>query len=500
MAVAVQDPELHALLERERQRQRDGIELIPSENYASPAVLEAMGSILTNKYSEGYPGRRYYGGNEVIDEIERLAQRRAQQLFGVPHVNVQPYSGSPANLAVYLATCQPGDVIMGQNLPDGGHLTHGWKVSATGIFYRSVPYHVRPDGYIDLDEVRRLAREHRPRLLWCGATAYVREFPFAALAEVADEVGAYFAADIAHVAGLVAGGVHPSPVPHAHIVTTTTHKTLRGPRGAMIMVTERGLARDPELAEKIDRAVFPGVQGGPHDHTTAAIAVALGEALRPEFRAYALIVLVVGLAMAGILFVRHDYTLEPALRHAFFQTTSIITGTGFASADFAQWVIPAQTLLVMLMFIGGSAGSVGGSIKVIRWLIIGALVRRELQRALHPQAVLPLRVGNKNIGEDVMRSVAAFITLYVSLFALGVLVMGMLEEDFVVAFSASAAAIGNVGPGLGTVGPMAHYGDLHPISKAVMIFQMWAGRIELIAVFSLFTPELWRRLRAQTRS
>lgn len=219
----------------------------------------------------------------------------------------------------------------------------------------------------------------------------------------------------------------------------------------------------------------------------------------PEFRAYALIVLVVGLSMAGILFMRYGYPLEPALRHAFFQTTSIITGTGFASADFAQWAIPAQTLLVLLMFIGGSAGSVGGSIKVIRWLIIGALVRRELQRALHPQAVLPLRVGNKNVGEDTMRSVAAFITLYVSLFALGVLVMGILEEDFVVAFSASAAAIGNIGPGLGEVGPMAHYGNLHPISKAVMIFQMWAGRIELIAVFSLFTPELWRRLRAQTR-
>ncbi len=216
----------------------------------------------------------------------------------------------------------------------------------------------------------------------------------------------------------------------------------------------------------------------------------------PEFRAYALIVLVVGLAMATILFWRHDYALEPALRHAFFQTASIITGTGFASADFAQWVVPAQALLVLLMFLGGSAGSVGGSIKIIRWLVIGALVRRELQRALHPQAVLPLRVGNKSVGEDVLRAVAAFITLYAGLFAMGALVMGLLEEDFVVAFTASAAAIGNVGPGLGAVGPMAHYGDLHPISKAVMIFQMWAGRIELIAVFSLFTPELWRRLRA----
>jgi len=215
-----------------------------------------------------------------------------------------------------------------------------------------------------------------------------------------------------------------------------------------------------------------------------------------EFRAYALIVLSVGLVMASILFLRHNYDLESALRHAFFQTTSIVTGTGFASADFALWVVPAQTILVLLMFLGGSAGSVGGSIKIIRWLVIGAVVRRELQRALHPQAVLPLRVGNKNVGEDVLRAVSAFITLYVGLFASGALVMGVLEEDFVVAFTASAAAIGNVGPGLGAVGPMAHYGDLHPISKAVMIFQMWAGRIELIAVFSLFTPELWRRLRA----
>jgi trk system potassium uptake protein TrkH len=216
----------------------------------------------------------------------------------------------------------------------------------------------------------------------------------------------------------------------------------------------------------------------------------------PEFRAYAVVIALVAVAIASILVVRQGYELEPALRHAFFQTASIITGTGFASTDFGLWVVPAQTLLVMLMFIGGSAGSVGGSIKVIRWLVIGALVRRELQRALHPQAVLPLRVGNKNIGEDVLRAVAAFITLYVALFATGVLIMGILEEDFVVAFTASAAAIGNVGPGLGEVGPMANYGHLHPISKAVMIFQMWAGRIELIAVFALFTPELWRRLRA----
>jgi len=286
MALSERDPVVFRILEAERRRQREGVELIPSENYVSEAVLEAMGSIFTNKYSEGYPGRRYYGGNENVDDIERLAQERAKALFGVPHANVQPYSGSPANLAVYIATCQPGDTIMGQNLPDGGHLTHGWKVSVTGTYYRSVPYHVTAEGYIDLDEVRHLAREHRPRLIWCGATAYVREFPFEHFAEVADEVGAFFAADIAHVAGLVVAGVHKSPVPYAHIVTTTTHKTLRGPRGAMILVTQKGLDKDPELAERIDRAIFPGLQGGPHDHTTAAIAVALGEAAQPAFAAY----------------------------------------------------------------------------------------------------------------------------------------------------------------------------------------------------------------------
>lgn len=286
MKLPGQDPDVHRILDLERQRQREGVELIPSENYVSEAVLEAMGTILTNKYSEGYPGRRYYGGNENVDDVERLAQERAKSLFGVPHANVQPYSGSPANLAVYLATCRAGDPIMGQNLPDGGHLTHGWKVSVTGIYYRSIPYHVKADGFIDFDDVWTLAREHRPRLIWCGATAYVREFPFEKFAEVADEVGAFFAADIAHVAGLVIAGVHKSPVPYAHVVTTTTHKTLRGPRGAMILVTQKGLDKDPELADRIDRAIFPGLQGGPHDHTTAAIAVALGEAAQPAFREY----------------------------------------------------------------------------------------------------------------------------------------------------------------------------------------------------------------------
>jgi glycine hydroxymethyltransferase len=252
MALREGDADVYGILQRERERQREGVELIPSENYVSDSVLEAMGSVFTNKYSEGYPGRRYYGGNENVDDIERLAQERAKALFGVPHANVQPYSGSPANLAVYVATCQPGDPIMGQNLPDGGHLTHGWKVSVTGTYYRSIPYHVTKDGYIDFDEVKQLIREHRPRLIWCGATAYVREFPFEKFAEVADGVGAFFAADIAHIAGLVIAGAHKSPVPYAHVVTTTTHKTLRGPRGAMIMVTQRS-----SQASRVGRTTIP---------------------------------------------------------------------------------------------------------------------------------------------------------------------------------------------------------------------------------------------------
>jgi len=281
-----EDADLGTLIREEAARQKEGLELIPSENYTSEAVMEAMGSILTNKYSEGYAGKRYYNGNEFIDQIETLAVDRAKSLFGVASANVQPYSGSPANLAVYLATCNPGDTIMGLNLPDGGHLTHGWKVSATAIFYNSIPYHVKADGRIDMEEVRSLAREHKPKLIWAGATAYPFLYDYAAFAEIADEVGAYFAADIAHVAGLIAAGAHPSPVDHAHIVTTTTHKTLRGPRGGIIMTTARGLEKDPELATKVDKAVFPGLQGGPHDHQTAAIAIALKEADTQEFRRY----------------------------------------------------------------------------------------------------------------------------------------------------------------------------------------------------------------------
>jgi len=282
----MKDLEIAQLIKEEAARQKEGLEMIPSENYTSADVMEAMGSILTNKYSEGYPGKRYYGGNEFIDQVETTARERAKKLFGVAHANVQPYSGSPANLAVYLATCAPGDTVMGLNLPDGGHLTHGWKVSATGIFYKSIPYFVSKDGRIDMDEVERLAKEHRPKLIWAGATAYEYHFDFERFAKIADEVDAYFAADMAHVSGLIAAGAHPSPVPYAHIMTTTTHKTLRGPRGGIIMVTERGLAKDPELAEKIDKAVFPGLQGGPHDHQTAAIAIALREASTPEFKEY----------------------------------------------------------------------------------------------------------------------------------------------------------------------------------------------------------------------
>jgi glycine hydroxymethyltransferase len=275
------DPQVAQLVAEEAERQAQTLCLIPSENHVSPAVLEALGSALTNKYSEGYAGRRYYEGQQVVDRLEPLAMERAQRLFGVEHANFQPYSGSPANLAVYLAFCEPGDTVMGMALPMGGHLTHGWGVSATGKWFRSVQYGVRRDtGRADLDEVRALALKESPKLIFCGGTAIPRTIEFAAFAEIAREVGAILVADIAHIAGLVAGGAHPSPVGYADVISTTTHKTLRGPRGAMLMCAE-------EHASAIDRAVFPGLQGGPHNHTTAAIAVALHEALRPDFADYA---------------------------------------------------------------------------------------------------------------------------------------------------------------------------------------------------------------------
>lgn len=275
------DPAVARLVEQEFERQSQTICLIPSENHVSRAVLAALGSVFTNKYSEGYAHRRYYEGQQVVDELEPLAIERAKGLFGVEHANVQPYSGSPANLAVYLAFLDPGDTVMGMALPMGGHLTHGWGVSATGKWFRSVQYGVRREtGRADMDEVRELARKERPKLIFCGGTAIPRTIDFPAFAEVANEVGAILVADIAHIAGLIAGGVHPSPVGYAQVLSTTTHKTLRGPRGAMLMSGE-------EHATAIDKAVFPGLQGGPHDNTTAAIAVALGEASRPEFSAYA---------------------------------------------------------------------------------------------------------------------------------------------------------------------------------------------------------------------
>ena len=280
-ALAAEDPEIAQLIAAEERREADKIRLIPSENYVSAAVLAATGSILTNKYSEGYAGRRYYEGQQFIDPIEELAVSRAKSLFGAEHANVQPYSGSPCNLAVYLAFLQPGDTVMGIALDHGGHLTHGHKVAVSGRWFNAVQYGVNPEtGRIDYDLARDVAKREKPKLIWAGGTAIPRVIDFEAFRQIADDVGAVFAADIAHIAGLIAGGAHPSPVGIADVVTTTTHKTLRGPRGAMFM-------SKAEHASVLDRAVFPGLQGGPHNHTTAAIAVALKEAARPEFKDYA---------------------------------------------------------------------------------------------------------------------------------------------------------------------------------------------------------------------
>jgi len=280
------DPELHAAVARELRRQQDQIELIASENIVSSAVLEAQGSVLTNKYAEGYPGRRYYGGCEFVDVAEQLAIDRICRLFGCSFANVQPHSGAQANQAVFMALLQPGDTILGMSLAAGGHLTHGAPPNQSGKWFKAVQYGVRrEDGLIDYDEVERLARESRPRLIIAGGSAYPRQIDFARFRRIADEVGAYLMVDMAHYAGLVAGGVYPNPLPHAHVVTTTTHKTLRGPRGGVV------LSNDPELGKKINSAVFPGLQGGPLMHVIAAKAVAFGEALRPEFKTYAKAVL-----------------------------------------------------------------------------------------------------------------------------------------------------------------------------------------------------------------
>ena len=274
------DPQVAQLIEQEKQRQASVLRLIPSENYASPAVMEATGSCLTNKYSEGYPSQRYYQGQEYIDQLEDLARQRARQLFGAPHANVQPYSGSPANMAAYLALVPPGGRVMGMELGAGGHLTHGAKVSFSGKYYEAHQYGLDPDsGRLNYDQIMAQALEVKPKLIFAGCSAYPRVVDFAAFRRVADAVGAYLVADISHISGLCATGLHPHPLPHAHVVTTTTHKLLRGPRGGMILCAQ-------ELAKQIDRAVFPGLQGGPHNNVTAAIAVAMGEALDPSYAQY----------------------------------------------------------------------------------------------------------------------------------------------------------------------------------------------------------------------
>ncbi len=278
--IAKSDPEVYAQIVNEYDRQRGNLEMIASENYVSPSVLEAAGSVLTNKYAEGYPGRRYYGGCEYVDVVENIAIERAKQLFGCGHANVQPHAGSQANMAAYFAVIQPGAKVMAMDLVHGGHLTHGSKVNFSGRMFQIIPYGVRQDNcLIDYDGLARTARETRPDLIVGGATAYPRIIDFAKFREIADEVGAKFMVDAAHIAGLIAGGAHPSPVPYAHIVTCTTHKTLRGPRGGMIMSTE-------DLGKAVDKQVFPGIQGGPLMHIIAAKAVAFGEALKPEFKTY----------------------------------------------------------------------------------------------------------------------------------------------------------------------------------------------------------------------
>lgn len=274
------DPELGRMIEAEYKRQARNIELIASENIVSEAVMAAMGSVLTNKYAEGYPGKRYYGGCECVDEVENLAIHRVCQLFGAKYANVQPHSGAQANMAVYQALCKPGDTVLGMSLDNGGHLTHGSPVNQSGLLYNIVPYGVDENGLIDYDALRELAKKEQPKMIIAGASAYPRAIDFAKFAEIAHEVGAYLFVDMAHIAGLVAAGLHQSPIPYADVVTTTTHKTLRGPRGGVI------LTNDEELAKKFNKAIFPGTQGGPLEHVIAAKAVCFGEALKPEFKAY----------------------------------------------------------------------------------------------------------------------------------------------------------------------------------------------------------------------
>ncbi|MCC8121991.1 MAG: serine hydroxymethyltransferase [Oscillospiraceae bacterium] len=292
--ITAQDPEVGQGIRAEYDRQRRNIELIASENFVSPAVLAAAGTVLTNKYAEGYPGKRYYGGCQCVDVVEDIARQRACKLFGADHANVQPHSGANANFAVYQALCEHGDTVLGMDLSNGGHLTHGSPVNFSGKNYNMISYGLNEKGYIDYDQVRDMAKKHKPKMILAGASAYPRIIDFKVFAEIAQEVGAYLFVDMAHIAGLVAAGLHPSPIPYADVVTTTTHKTLRGPRGGMILCKE-------EFAKKIDSAVFPGSQGGPLEHIIAAKAVALGEALRPEFKTYQRQIISNAAALAGSL-------------------------------------------------------------------------------------------------------------------------------------------------------------------------------------------------------
>ncbi len=302
------DPQIYELIKQEEKRQSETLMMIPSENMSSASVMEAVGSVLGNKYAEGYPFKRYYQGQKYVDQVESLAIERAKKVFGVPHVNVQALSGSPANLAAYVAMLKPGDKIMGLDLAHGGHLTHGAKVSVSSIFFKSVCYGLGSDGKMDYDAIEKMAIKEKPQVIVAGITAYPLQVDWARFAKIAKKVDAYLMADIAHLSGLVAGGAYPSPVPYAHIVTTTTHKTLRGPRGALIMVTDQGLKRNPELGAKVDQAVFPRLQGGPHMNAIAGIAIALKETQTVRFKKYAAQIVKNSEAIAQEL-LRHDYKL-----------------------------------------------------------------------------------------------------------------------------------------------------------------------------------------------
>ena len=375
------------LIKKEERRQKHKIGLIPSENNVSPAVLKALGSVLTNKYAEGYPGARYYEGNEVIDEIERETCGRLEKLFEVSYVNVQPYSGSPANSAVEFALLENGDCLMGLELASGGHLTHGHpKVTFSGRFFQSVQYGVGRDGRIDFDQVRQLARQYKPKLLIAGNTAYPFELDFREFAKIADEVGAYLLADISHITGLVVAGVHQSPVPYADVVMSTTHKTFRGPRGAMIMVTDKGIEKNPDLPVKIQKAVFPALQGGPHNATTAAIGVAAGEALTPAFRRY------------GKKIKKNALTLAKALQSQGLSLVGNGTETHLMLIDYSQTAV-------------GMGGMISRALDVAGIYANKNTVPGEQGSPVFPSGIrlgTPL-VTTRGMGEAEMKQIAAWI-------------------------------------------------------------------------------------------